>query len=412
MKAFFSWTVLALSAAACSTTNSTDGATSGIAIDDLASTYMNTVCSAYVNCPPSKSGAPSFATVEGCKAVLGAMSSDQGGGVDSLVAAVKSGKVKYDASSAQACLTAAANCAAFSGDQGEPAECKATFTGTVANAGACSQNEECISSYCQKTNGCGVCGTRGAEGAACTGNNSQCADGLVCASASNKCTKAPTPALGNSCNQSSECPTGAYCGGGATRTCLAQKDGDAVCDASDACKSGFNCQQSGKDQPKCVAVAKSGAPCATTGSDPMAACEAGNVCIADKAGAGTCKPVANLGGACGDSLECRGYDLTCVAGKCAILGAKGATCTPPTSQFKPLSCLPNLTCSGTTCADFPAIGQPCPEHQCAKGAMCDNGTCKAPPGDGENCSSECADGFNCSFDQTTGKGVCKAIVCK
>ncbi len=38
-----------------------------------------------------------------------------------------------------------------------------------------------------------------------------------------------------------------------------------------------------------------------------------------------------------------------------------------------------------TCKPLPALGQPCPEYQCATGSFCESATCKAPKPDGQSC---------------------------
>ncbi len=414
MKAYVSILLLALTISACtsSTSSTTGGGGGGVALDDLTTTLVDRICTALVACPVSKSSdGVNVSTVEGCKAILDA---EGMGDLNKYVAAVKAGTIKYDPVSAQACVDAMANCNAFS-NQTQPAACTAAFTGTIADKGACKFNEECVSAYCLAIKGCGTCTARAAEGAACDGSDSGCQTGLTCQS--QKCAKPPAGGqIGSDCNGGSgQCPDGAFCGvaSGATKpTCLAQLDSGAACSGSGQCKTGFYCLP-GSPSGTCTAVAKAGDACTMVqGIDPTQPCDATSICVAGTDGKGTCKTYVGPGSACASSLECRGMDLLCTDGKCAVLGAKGATCVAPTSQFKPLACLPGLSCTSGKCADAPAIGQPCPDHACATGASCDNGTCKGKPGNGEPCYGSCADGFYCDMSGTSGSGNCKAAACQ
>ncbi len=411
MKSLTCLSLVVLATSACtSSTNSGGtggGGTTAVAIDDLASTYLNTLCTAFVGCPPSANGI-SVGTVEGCKAVFTA---EGMGDLSKMINAVKSNKIKYDGASAQACITAMATCNGFS-QAVEPTACTATFTGTIADGGSCAQNEECISAYCLTTNGCGTCTARAAENAACDSSDRGCVDGLACLN--HVCTKAVAKALGNSCSYWLDCPDSAFCGvapGASKLTCLPRLDVGATCSENTDCKAGLFCPLD-TTTGKCTAVGKTGDPCVANKNmfDPAAVCESTAVCVTGTDGKGFCKPYLKAGGACGDSLECFGVDLACVSGKCAIVGSKDAACAPSTSVFKSAVCLPNLMCSGGKCTDLPAAGQPCVDNKCAQNASCNNGTCKGPPGSGEACYGTCADGFYCATG-TSGPGTCTAISC-
>jgi hypothetical protein len=94
-----------------------------------------------------------------------------------------------------ACATAAAGISCTDALTGNyPAACDPK-PGTIINGMACGSNLQCQSTYCNKTDMCGVCSDRQDAGKACTTNDG-CLKGLVCASS--LCVK---PAdMGAACN--------------------------------------------------------------------------------------------------------------------------------------------------------------------------------------------------------------------
>lgn len=113
-----------------------------------------------------------------------------------------------------------------------PAAC-ATIPGATINGMSCGSDWQCQSTYCNKTDKCGVCGPRQAAGADCTAD-AGCKEGLVCAN--KRCVTPSGP--GAACNLPNQpCRNDLYCtaktGSG---TCAAHVGAGGSCaDSDDAC---------------------------------------------------------------------------------------------------------------------------------------------------------------------------------
>jgi hypothetical protein len=130
------------------------------------------------------------------------------------------GLYSYDGGAASTCLDQIANveCALFFADRGVDA-CDRIFEGNTPNGSACTDDEECQSSYCVIGEmGMGTCMALPGNGQQCAGT---CADGLGCISG----TCGPLKANGQTCEFSRECESGVC-----EDTCISE----TVCDGNDA----------------------------------------------------------------------------------------------------------------------------------------------------------------------------------
>ncbi len=380
-----------------------------VPIDQLETTLADVMCKLLVACQDSMLGKNGFATAEGCMAIAGGNF-----GANSLVALVKAGKVKYDATAAGKCMQAmGANCGSVSKSSVQSAACKATFTGTVAEGGACSEDEECASQNCdQQESACpGKCDkARVAAGGACT-LSQHCEAGLGCVD--KKCGAQSDAKVGEPCHNNA-CANGSYCAfeGGDKPTCKAAGGADAKCNGSEACTPEFYCKKTADVQNgTCAPRPKAGEACAASMMGDGIPCLESHVCVAGTNGKGTCQPRVKFGGACSVNAQCMGVDLACVGGACKLLPKKGEACTPPDmASGKYITCMPPTVCNTGKCDDAPGDGKPCASFQCAKGLTCVQSVCKKPPAKGEECQGQCQEGLDCKFDDK-GKGTCQAPVC-
>lgn len=407
--------VLALASASCSSesggggsANTGTGGTGPIAIDNLQAEFEDGYCKASVQC---ESGAFGFTTVAGCKlfiATFGAGEGDGADGLPNLVAGVKAGTIKYDAAKARECLKTQTQCStlAGNGDGGESAACRATFTGTLALGATCKSKEYCGSGRCQKdATGCGKCAVPVASGGACSAS-ADCATALVCSNA--KCAAPGSSKIGDPCGGSNaDCPADAYCAvSGTGSTCTARLDKGGACKQGTDCKTGFTCAKpaGGGGQGVCAEPAAEGKDCSFEAAE---ACAKGLTCVVTgdfskpETIQSTCKPARKIGEVCENSLQCKGLDAVCGAGKCVAVAAKGGSCEVATPQFKS-PCAPGLVCDAASkkCGDAPAIGQPCGENGlCAADARCDETEkkCVVRSDVGAKCDqkSDCKKGLAC-----------------
>jgi hypothetical protein len=284
----------------------------GISIDELPSELERRACARAVAC----GGAESQTACESTAFV--AESSD----VQTVVAAVKRGTVKYDGDSARVCLDAiTTDCA----DLVEPDACDDVFRGTVAAGGVCVTSTECAGGgRCLKSDSCTV--------SCCAGT----------------CEAVGAPiAIGGACDilSSTPCVEGAYCGNNGT--CTVRQPVGAPCQGA---------------LHECVEPAVclylpdgSSETCTVISSEPGAACV----------------PGANYG--------CGRADETCnaTASRCTKLAAPGANCQDSKD------CVSYAYCDDAagTCKARPALGQACDNAAsvyCVGGLMCRNGTCVEP----------------------------------
>jgi hypothetical protein len=294
------------------------GGSGTIALADLPTRVVDTLCAAEVSCGL-------YADAASCRA---SVTSDLG----QLGADVAAGKVKYDGAQAGACLdafaTAFGSCRLSDPRVRQPASCAQTFVGTVPTGGACLVNEDCVSARCTFPS-CAV-------GTCCVG----ACDAAVAAEGS--------VAVGGACMSTSQCVAGAFCNFDVTApTCVALKPAGQACASSEECVSGTACAVNGNPATTvgaCVKPPARGEPC--TG---LFTCDSGGdfcdpatrTCLARVAVGGACTPNTDD---CVLYASCDATTSTCVA-----RGAVGAPCVAAAGS----SCLSGLTCANGVCATEP-----------------------------------------------------------
>lgn len=178
-----------------------------LAAADLPAAYVRATCEKLFSCCTADQLAEQFGDgaptdVDNCIELLNAQ-------IDfaDLLGEIDSGKITYDGASAYACVgeITTASCDLFSLDDAEPptAACRATFTGTVAEGGACATSEACTG------------------GALCVGEPKTCV---------------ARSAIGTTCG-AAECVDGAHCDGNGM--CVADIANGMGCFASRECASGY-----------------------------------------------------------------------------------------------------------------------------------------------------------------------------
>ncbi len=189
--------------------------------------------------------------------------------------------------------------------------------GTVVNGMACGSDWQCQSTYCNKTDACGVCGPRQAMNGDCTANDG-CVTGLVCG---NKKCVAPAE-LGVACNLPGQpCRSDLYCtsmtGSG---TCAAKQGAGGPCadNPSDACDfvHGDICNT---NDHTCVMIkiGKGGDTCSLASKT---VCAGGVAPCSDILLGGVCANPAQDGAACGGNAVCV-PPATCVDRICRLPSA-------------------------------------------------------------------------------------------
>jgi hypothetical protein len=252
---------------------------------------------------------------------------------------IASGKVRYDAARAGACIVRlehfyGAGCthsAQASAHHALGTTCDGVFAGTVAAGGACFFSEEC------------------ADSGFCAPDDSTCFSFLQCCAGT--CVAEPAPvAAGGDCSAGQSCA------------------GDNVCYAATSAGT-----------PTCTAPLAEGAAC--TEAIP---CAAPTYCDLDPTTSmGTCRRPAASGGTCNvaaGSASCDDLRDDCdqTTAVCTRRIAAGASCT------NGQSCVGYASCDGTTCVASAALGQTCGAANgvgCLPGLLCPSPgyTCMPPP---------------------------------
>jgi hypothetical protein len=286
------------------------------------------------------------------------------GGFSELIDAVDDGRIVYHADKAGACFEAIEARACSELNARELPECEAALAGTVAEDGDCSLDEECEGALiCEHDGACpGACVERYGAGTECV-ENDQCADGLVCSTATAHCVE---PAR-----------EGTACEGGT----------EPQCDVGLLCVGNDNAlREPGICRPlDTVSFGSAGASC-----DPTNAmlCEEGLSCV-----------VTGLGEDLGASWECQA--IADLGGPCRL----GIPEHCPSGEFCPVGLLEALAGAEADCQPLPAAGEPCANRPlvflpaCEAYARCDAGECVELRDLGESCetsavcySGSCADG--------------------
>ncbi len=353
--------------------------------------------------------------------------------------AMSSGRVVFDASSVDTCLSDAAQSFCDTNHLGSGvASCRAVFKGTVMPGGTCyapnfillASGDElecadgrCSATYvscpgqcvknlqrgaacstssmappsCEPTDYCdgAHCAAYLAQGAACDGTALKCDSSLVCGphDADGALTCEAKKGQGQGCTSDSECER-LNC---LTGTCRTGHLGE-TCAAYLKCDAGLKCGATGCQQPLGL-----GAACSAS----YDACADGTVCelSVNDAGlpAGACSAFESrtagqpcFNGQCAAGLWCQSSG---VQGVCRAPGSAGQACQGGTAG----SCATGLVCDGTTqlCQTPSMSGGPCDPMwlgTCATGFGCGpNMTCEAKVVAGHACdgSGACPDGYYC-----------------
>lgn len=266
---------------------------------------------------------------------------------ETFLAAVDSGKAKFNGDKAKSCVDgiADASCDVFDDTQrAGPVECSQILTGTLRAGGACTVSAECISLDC-RIQDCNMACCPGT----CLGDT------------------APVVAkLGEACQrQTTRCETGSYCDSD-SGTCLAVKPLNAECTSQDACDSGLACVGT-VTSGNCVKPPKLGETCTSFCSDFDAVCDptsklcvkvvlGGEACVINAGGSncsplyfcdgGRCSGGTPLGATCAADNECADFRAFCDipdnsdTGTCALPKANGGTCLFDT-DCQSLACDPS-----------------------------------------------------------------------
>jgi hypothetical protein len=321
-----------------------DGGGGGVPLAALPPKLADSLCKAYQNCYGDLFDL--FLKGADCPAVT--LQRINNGSFPLLQGKIDQGKVRYDATKAQACLDGlgARTCAEML--ERDSPECLAALDGTVALGGACDLDEECKGvALCKSSNGTcpGQCAALLVAGQACA-KDDNCQSGLQCSTETKLCVQ---PALaGQACDYGSPpCGPGLLCLG---------KDDDkktaGVCRTPDQAFAGV---ENGPCDPSLGQLCQTGLACVTDSLTlvPLAitwkcvkagsyaanadcrlgipeACASGNYC---KVGtglqivSGTCTTIPAAGEACGSGLSQCQPSAACVSGVCQNLAQNGVSCS-------------------------------------------------------------------------------------
>jgi hypothetical protein len=296
---------------ACNTTSSID-------LEHLPAALVEEQCEAAVHCGTY----PDQAT---CQAVMAMDVS-----MAALMADVSAGTVKYDGQSASVCVNAIERQMGMCqrSAQGRlvlPPACDNMFTGTIADGGACLNDQQCVSATCDRS--------------ACASTNACCPGACVA-----PVSAVGTTAVGVACGTNGDCVEGAFCATGrAASVCTALLAAGQPCDDSTQCVLGTACivTPSSNGALQCASPPGQGDPCAAPGScnSPKDFCDPAS---------STCQPRLDVGAACDPAAAgCVAYAYCGAGGTCVARGAVGAACDPAPAAS---TCLAGLSCAGGTCA--------------------------------------------------------------
>lgn len=220
---------------------------------------------------------------------------------------VSASRVSFDATKAQACLTAIPNasCEALNNDLAGVSGCGDAIHGRVANGGNCYNDAECVAGSRCNTDSCpGKCVSYVASGGDCTAS-AECTPGTVCAlgvcaapKTSGDCVSMEECALGYRCSSEGQCVAKTKLGNACTVNTMGQTD----------CQDLTYCTG---NSPKCTLYPTTGETC-WTGTGEY------NICLNSTCdqGTGKCVALLSIGATCTSMTQCA--SLNCDAsGKCA-----------------------------------------------------------------------------------------------
>jgi hypothetical protein len=339
-----------------------DGGKAGpkLAIEDVEREYHNLFCEKIESCEFGAYFSIVINDRQGCLDFLASLQ-EREIGIGDLVDAVNEGRIEYDAGKAHACIEAmrAMSCPEFG--EKEPEVCLGVFSGTVADGGACTLGEECVSGYCNKAACPGTCEPAVAVGGACE-DTVECTDGTKCVL--DECTAFSAPvAAGGACDPDEDwCDLGLFCHP-TTGECTARVEVGESCEevAELECEQGALCIGMGEEPKTCVTltVRENTDDTCDYGAGTLCAYYNDLVCAIDdfQTFTGTCQAPSRLNDVCFDSTNlvltpCDMFgDLYCdmsggfqTDGACAAKKAGGAACEDSDH------CLSGF-CDNDVCAD-------------------------------------------------------------
>lgn len=277
----------------------------------------------------------------------------------SIESAERNGLTTFDPDAVDACMQVVSTrpCDQFLNVQ-RFAACDALFEGVTPLGGDCSSDLECAgSAYCDMSAGAcpGTCAEKGAENAACSGDES-CESDLVCAGGT--CKGRPATLTGTECiNEGAFCGYGLIClnDGGTGATCqpasaLTRIPEGELCDIEGLrlCEEGLSCAASPPvDMPelRCVKPVASGQVCQFGFPE---ACPSGEYCYENDDASpleGVCVPRPGDGDPCGEVVLNPGLGPVCSLGLSCIAGI----CRQRADAGDP--CIADEQCYGDNCVD-------------------------------------------------------------
>ena len=309
------------------------------AIGDLAAQDVAALCDYQARCGAVTSAAA-------CVAIF---SADAQYSIAVIAPLVANGTIKYDAAKARACLDLIHVVPCDNSQRAvrvEPDACAQTFTGTIADGGACLNNLQCVSTSCSQTTCTDAC---------CTG---------TC-----RPTRPAPAALGQSCATGS-CATDLYCtSGGVCAALLAQGN---PCNRDSQCAYGTACTGS---PTVCAPVPAEGGACVTLGSGTKGYCgSTGLVCDATNHCARL--PVAGApcnSGTCAADLVCDPANLNC-----AVRPPIGSPCISEACAAGAFCDFSGAPSGPGVCKATKALGQPCSNADDCQSVFCRKGLCADP----------------------------------
>jgi hypothetical protein len=359
------WIVLVgIALAGCGSSSQFSAADDDVPLSEVPDGYAKAYCSALERCYGLL-----FELMydrEDCTTIVA--DSFRQGDLPSLEAAVEDGRVVYQGKLASACFEAVAERACGDLQNREIEECEAALRGTAAVGEPCELDEECEgSSICETSLACpGMCVRRYGAGVACL-EDDQCADGLVCSSATAHCV-APA-AEGEPCEGGIE----AQCAGGLI--CVGQEAAEMM-------------------PGTCVPIGEVARGAAGEACDPRAAqlCAESASCVVTgitaSAQTWSCRAVPESGGPCGfglpencpDGQYCPLTGLQILAGtveaRCAPLPAAGEACIERALPFLG-ECAAYTRCGDDgLCTPLRNLGESCDSNAVCYSGSCANGACE------------------------------------
>jgi hypothetical protein len=345
---------------ACGSSTDPGGGGSGPTISELPAAYAEAICDTYLRCFPIVGRSFDAATC-----TKNQTAEIEASGFSDIEQAVDDGRATYDSSAARECLDALQALPCDEIDAGQPEACDQAIAGTTPLGEDCTLDEECEGDgICDFDAACpGTCIAKLTAGKDCNGQNSRCADGLVCSDATNKCA-APAG-------------KGDACGGGIEVQCAAP----LLClgdDADEDPPRAGECFDAADVQTEAL-----GEPCSFIGDINL--CEPDLSCVLAAVDGATlefeCQKFVEEGEPCGVGIPsqcptgqyCSGVTLLALEGECADMPEAGEPCGDSLGAAS--VCAAGLVCVDGECAEKRANGQSCDTDEECQSGKCDDGGC-------------------------------------